>query len=34
MPAALATAGGFLVLSIHHNIALEHAPGQPLTDLV
>jgi MFS transporter, ACS family, tartrate transporter len=37
MLAALVTAGGFLVLSINHDIILEHAPdqqNQPLTDLV
>ena len=33
MLAALVTAGGFLVLSIEHDIVLEHAPEQPLADL-
>ena len=33
MLAALVTAGGFLVLSIQHDIVLEHAPEQPLADL-
>ena len=33
MLAALVTAGGFLVLSIEHDILLEHAPEQPLADL-
>lgn len=34
MLAALVTVGAFLVLSIEHDIVLEHAPEQPLTDLV
>jgi ACS family tartrate transporter-like MFS transporter len=33
MLAALVTAGAFLVLSIQHDIVLEHAPEQPLADL-
>jgi ACS family tartrate transporter-like MFS transporter len=33
MLAALVTAGGLLVLSIKHDIVLEHAPAQPLPDL-
>lgn len=33
MLAALVTTGGFLVLSIQHDIMLEHAPEQPLADL-
>ena len=34
MLAAMVTAGGCLVLSINHNIALEHAPEQPQADTV
>lgn len=33
MLAALVTAGGFLVLSVEHDIVLEHTPEQPLADL-
>jgi ACS family tartrate transporter-like MFS transporter len=33
MLAVLVAAGGFLVLSIEHDIVLEHAPEQPLADL-
>jgi ACS family tartrate transporter-like MFS transporter len=33
MLAALVAAGGLLVLSIKHDIALEHAPEQPLPSL-
>ena len=34
MLAALVAVGGFLVLNIEHDIALEHAPERPVTDLV
>jgi MFS transporter, ACS family, tartrate transporter len=33
MLAALVTVGSFLILSINHDMVLEHAPEQPLTDL-
>jgi MFS transporter, ACS family, tartrate transporter len=33
MLAALVTAGGLLLLSLKHDIALEHAPERPLPDL-
>ena len=34
MLAALVAAGAFLVLTIEHDIALEHAPEQPATEMV